>query len=79
MEPTRPGKAIGARLARALLAQFGGQRDPALEQTWPEGSRHQVFVLSDSRVVDVFLKSARLYDSADDFRRDRATPPAPKP
>jgi|CXWL01.1.fsa_nt_gi hypothetical protein len=72
MEPTRLGKAVGAKLARSLIAQFAGKRDAALEKAWPEGSRHQVFLLSDDRVVDVFLKSARLYATAEEFRQDRA-------
>lgn len=72
MEPIRFGKAVGAKLARSLIAQFAGKRDSTLEKAWPEGSRHQVFLLNDDRVVDVFMKSARLYASADEFRQDRA-------
>ena len=72
MEPTRLGKSIGAKAARSVIARFAGKRDGALEKAWPEGSRHQVFLLNDQRVVDVFLKSARLYASADEFRQDRA-------
>ncbi len=73
MERTRFGKAIGAKLARSLISQFAGKRDATLESTWPENSRHQVFLLNDQRVVDVFMKSARLYASAEAFHQDRAT------
>ena len=72
MEPTRPGKSIGAKLARTLVAQFAGKRDADLEGTFPPGSRHQVFRLNDDRVIDVFLKSARLYRTEEEFRADRA-------
>ena len=67
MEENRKGKAIGAKLARALVAQFGGVRDEALEGQYPAGSRHQVYRLSDGRVIDVFLKSARMYLTSEEF------------
>jgi hypothetical protein len=70
VDPTRPGKSIGAKLARTLVEQFSGERSPKLEGAYPAASRHQVFVLSDDRVVDVFLKSARLYRSAEEFHAD---------
>ncbi len=72
MEAVRPGKAVGAKLARALVAQSAGARDADLESRLPGGSRHQVFQLSDGRVVDIFLKSARLYPSREEFLADRA-------
>ncbi len=67
MESSRPGKAIGAKLARSLIEQTEGTRDPALEGHYPASSRHQVFRLSDDRIVDVFLKSARLYRTEEEF------------
>lgn len=73
MERKRFGKAIGAKLARSLIAQFAGKRDATIEKAWPENSRHQVFLLNDSRVIDVFMKSARLYASVEEFHQDRAT------
>lgn len=70
MVEKRPGKSVGAKLARTLCAQFGGVRDPALEALHPAGSRHTVYLLDDGRVVDVFLKSARLYASEEELRQD---------
>lgn len=72
MDPTRPGKSIGAKLARTLIEQFNGERNPTLEGAYPAASRHQVFLLDDDRVVDVFLKSARLYRTAEEFHADLA-------
>ncbi|MHB8874802.1 MAG: hypothetical protein ACYC8T_14025 [Myxococcaceae bacterium] len=73
MEATRPGKSIGAKLARSLLESVGGARDAELEGRYPPGSRHQVYRLADERIVDLFLKSARLYPSREEFLADLAS------
>ena len=73
MDKARPGKSIGAKLARTLIAQFAGERDEKLEGTFPPASRHQVYRLNDERVIDVFLKSARLYRTAEEFHADRTS------
>jgi hypothetical protein len=71
MEEKRAGKAIGAKQARALLEQVGGKRDAGLEARYPAGARHQVYLLEDARVIDLFLKSARIYESKEQFLLDR--------
>jgi hypothetical protein len=71
MEANRPGKAVGAKLARALIEQFAGVRAADLEALHPPGSRHQLFRLSDGRVLDLFFKSARLYPSQEEYQTDR--------
>ena len=73
MMEKRPGTSIGAKLARSLTEKFGGVRTEVLEALQPSGSRHAVYLLEDGRVVDVFLKSARLYDSEDELRADVET------
>ena len=72
MGEIRPGKSIGAKLARALLERVGSERAEALERTYTPGSRHQVHQLADGRILDVFLKSARLYESKEEFLADQA-------
>lgn len=69
-EEKRPGRSIGAKQARALCTEFAGVRVESLERAHSAGSRHQVFRLSDARIVDLFLKSARLYGSQEEFLQD---------
>ncbi len=72
MEQPRQGKSIGAKRARMLLEEVGGVRDPGLEGSYPPASRHQVYRLEDDRILDLFLKSARLYASDEEFLQDRS-------
>jgi hypothetical protein len=67
------GKAIGARSARKLLREVGGAPDPelsaGLERAIGYAHSHQIYRLSDGRIVDIFYGSGRVYQSAEQYRR----------
>jgi hypothetical protein len=73
MAEKKLGKALGARRARALLTKIGGVQDlqlfAELERVLGHKPPNEVYRLADGRVVDILYRSARLFESADEYRR----------
>src|SRR5262249_49501832 len=73
MAEKKLGKAVGARRARALVKKVGGVQDlqlfAELERVLGHKPPNEVYRLADGRVVDILYRSARLFESADEYRR----------
>jgi len=67
------GKAIGANRARKLVRDVGGDPDPELcaelEHVLGFKHSHEVYRLSNGRIVDISYGSGRVFESREQYRR----------